>query len=152
IAAGEAKASEATTRGALEETRNERDRANTESKNAELARAEADRRARVAESRRLVSEALLAGDTYPIRGLLLAVEAIRTTRNFSEPDLSGAEQFVLDRLPSVGGTPLSSHEGPVFALALSSDGTRLVTGSADKTARVWDLAQADPNTTVRTLR
>ena len=31
------------------------------------------------------------------------------------------------------------HSGEVLAVAFSPDGTRLVTGSADKTARVWDL-------------
>jgi len=33
---------------------------------------------------------------------------------------------------------LRGHTGPILAVAYSSDGRRIVTGSADKTARVWD--------------
>ncbi|MFO0930565.1 MAG: hypothetical protein U0736_26630, partial [Gemmataceae bacterium] len=34
----------------------------------------------------------------------------------------------------------TAHDGPVTALAVSPDGKRLLTGSADRTAVVWDLA------------
>ncbi len=37
-------------------------------------------------------------------------------------------------------TLLKGHEDVVSALAFSSDGTRLISGSADKTAIIWDLA------------
>ena len=37
---------------------------------------------------------------------------------------------------------LLGHDSPVVSLAFSSDGTKLVSGSTDKTARVWDLADA----------
>ncbi|KAF7292651.1 WD40 repeat protein [Mycena indigotica] len=44
---------------------------------------------------------------------------------------------------------LEGHTGPVHAVALSHDGTRVVTASADKTARVWSLdAARDRGTTV----
>ncbi len=39
---------------------------------------------------------------------------------------------------------ITGHEGPILALDFSRDGTKLVSGSADKTARVWNLA--DPQT------
>ncbi len=32
------------------------------------------------------------------------------------------------------------HEGPVYSVAFSPDGTQIVTGSGDQTARLWDLA------------
>jgi WD40 repeat protein/serine/threonine protein kinase len=35
-------------------------------------------------------------------------------------------------------TALRGHTGPILAVAYSPDGQRIVTGSADKTARVWD--------------
>jgi WD40 repeat protein len=38
-------------------------------------------------------------------------------------------------------TTLTGHAGPVYAVAFSPDGTRLVTASGDRTARLWD-AQA----------
>ena len=38
---------------------------------------------------------------------------------------------------------LYGHEGVIRSLAFSANGTRLVTGSADKSARIWDLADAN---------
>ena len=35
---------------------------------------------------------------------------------------------------------LVGHPGGVFSVALSPDGTRIVSGSGDKTLRVWDTA------------
>ena len=43
-------------------------------------------------------------------------------------------------------TPLVGHEGPVTCAAFSPDGTRCITGSLDKTVRVWET------TTGRLLR
>ncbi len=37
---------------------------------------------------------------------------------------------------------LLGHDGPIAALAFSNDNTRVASGSADKTARVWDLRDA----------
>ncbi len=37
-----------------------------------------------------------------------------------------------------------SHDGPVDAAAFSPDGTRVVTGSDDRTARLWDSATGQP--------
>lgn len=37
---------------------------------------------------------------------------------------------------------LLGHEGPVSALAFSPDNTRIVSGSADKTTRIWTLADS----------
>ena len=45
-------------------------------------------------------------------------------------------------VPGVGTTAriYSGHAGPVIALAATPDGTRFVTGGADRTARVWETA------------
>ena len=40
----------------------------------------------------------------------------------------------------LGGT-LAGHTDDVTAVAFSSDGKRVVTGSADKTAKVWELKE-----------
>jgi WD40 repeat protein len=34
---------------------------------------------------------------------------------------------------------LEGHQGWVYSTSFSADGTHVVTASADKTARVWDL-------------
>jgi WD40 repeat protein len=38
---------------------------------------------------------------------------------------------------------LAGHKGPVLRVAFSPDGSRIVTASADKTARVWDAATGE---------
>ena len=44
---------------------------------------------------------------------------------------------------------LTGHEGPVTSLAFNKDGTRLISGSGDKSARVWNAADAQfPQLTV----
>jgi WD40 repeat protein len=37
------------------------------------------------------------------------------------------------------GSDLHGHEAEVWSVAFSPDGTRLVTGSGDKTARLWRI-------------
>lgn len=59
--------------------------------------------------------------------------------------LAGAQQerpaiFLVDLTAGEVVQTLLGHEGPIGALAFHHDGTKLVSGSADKTARVWNLA------------
>ncbi|MCO6458837.1 MAG: hypothetical protein J5I93_26315, partial [Pirellulaceae bacterium] len=56
---------------------------------------------------------------------------------------SGRDAIVVRELASgkVWHT-LLGHEGPITSLAFSGDGTRIASGSADKTARIWDLRDA----------
>ncbi len=42
------------------------------------------------------------------------------------------------------GEPLK-HDGPVHAVAFSPDGTRVVTGSEDGTARLWNVPRSVPD-------
>jgi WD40 repeat protein len=44
---------------------------------------------------------------------------------------------------------LAGHTGPVWSVAFSPDGRRLVSGSTDQTIRVWDLATGQPVETLR---
>jgi WD40 repeat protein len=41
-------------------------------------------------------------------------------------------------------TPALAHHGDVYTAAFSPDGTRVVTASADQTARVWDASTGKP--------
>ena len=53
--------------------------------------------------------------------------------------------------PAAGGLPRTflGHTGPVFRLAISPDGTRLVTGGFDNTVRLWDMRSATEFLTLR---
>jgi WD40 repeat protein len=42
------------------------------------------------------------------------------------------------------GEPLNGHEGNVLSAAFSPDGKRIVTASADNTARLWDAETGHP--------
>jgi len=39
---------------------------------------------------------------------------------------------------------LKGHSGPVFGVAFSPDGNRIVSGSLDETVKVWDIASPQP--------
>ena len=45
------------------------------------------------------------------------------------------------------GEPLTGHEGLVNSAAFSPDGRRIVTASADNTARLWDIVTASADNT-----
>ena len=107
--------------------------------------AAAEKNARIADSGRLVAEARTALANHPQRSLILAVEAVKATRDHNEPVMPAAQTMLQEGLSNVGGKPLIGHEGPINALVFASDG-RLVTAGSDGTARVWDLKnpQAEP--------
>jgi hypothetical protein len=108
-------------------------------KKAVEARKRAEELARIAESRRLAAEARSSlGSGHPQQALILAVEAVKATRDLGEPIVPATETTLHEVLSQVGGTSLSWHEGPIVALGFTPDG-RLVTAGWDATARVWDL-------------
>ena len=93
-----------------------------------------------------MAEARQARDKQPLQALLLASAAVQSTlRRLPEGfTLPSARQTLRDTLASVGGRVLIGHERQVNCVAASPDGRWVVTGSADKTARLWDLRATDP--------
>jgi hypothetical protein len=58
-------------------------------------------------------------------------------------ELAGGKGSVVQLLDVVTLSPVASfpgHRGPIFSVAFSADGRRLVSGSRDGTLRLWDVA------------
>ncbi len=102
------------------------------------AAAEAKKQTRNANAQRLAAISREVVSARPQLCLILAVEAVRVTLDHGEPVAPTAKQAIVTAVSSVQGRGLSGHEAKVWTLAFAPDG-RLVTGSGDKTARVWDL-------------
>jgi WD40 repeat protein len=119
--------------------------ANAETKIAIAETAEAEKETRLAERNiRIANAGRLAAcsrDAFPERpqqSLILAVEAIRATRDYGEPVVVAAQQALQDSLSGSHGRALTGYSGEVSALTLAPDG-RPVTGSTDGSAWVFDL-------------
>jgi uncharacterized caspase-like protein/energy-coupling factor transporter ATP-binding protein EcfA2 len=92
--------------------------------------------------RELAARALYIMLVWAQAGLELAVQAIGENREKLPNQLFSTVQGSLQQamnLAHVSNT-LIGHEASVWSVAFSSDGTRIVSGSEDRTIRLWDLA------------
>ena len=138
--------------------------ARTEVTNARIA--ETSARAAEAEQRRLAeseaaarqtadartAEAVAAAETFEYNAYVANVEMagaamemrrfdrVRQRLDAGTPRLRGWEWRWLNASADTSLAELNGHTGPVYAAAFSPDGTRIVTASDDRTARVWDTA------------
>jgi hypothetical protein len=103
-------------------------------------------------STRLTAQSATARNSFPQRSVLLAFEAMAVCQ--TNPGLSAvaAEQSLRDAVQNLGGVGLCGHQGAIAAVVISPDGRWLVTGSRDKTARLWDLRANEPEITARVLK
>lgn len=107
---------------------------------------------RIATAMRLAAQSQGIRDELPVQSLLLAREALETTRKYDGTILPPAHQSLRDSLLRIGGQPFTAHEGGIYAAATSPDGRWLVTGSDDTTVRLWDLAATNPEASAVVLR
>src|SRR5262249_5486173 len=113
----------------------DRQRAEDEKRLADLARQQKEKQLLRAESLLYVLQVREAHQHLLDHDLVHCREALDSCRW----DLRGLEhRYVLRQLQQKAHT-LYGHTGDVRSLALSGDGKRLVSGSSDKTIKVWDL-------------
>jgi len=106
---------------------------------SESNRAAAEEQARIANVRRLAAESSSALKENPQRSLLLAVEAVKAGRSLHGVRLATAEQALRAALGFIGGRLVARADGPITIVAISPDKRWVVTGSLDKTTRLWFL-------------
>ncbi|MGP0063316.1 MAG: hypothetical protein ACLQGP_06895 [Isosphaeraceae bacterium] len=87
-----------------------------------------------------VSDFLLASAAYDNRDVYLAAERLGNV----PPDQRGWEWRYLKRLTGGALFTLYGHTESVKSASFSPDGTRIVTGSLDNTAKVWDAQTGSP--------
>jgi WD40 repeat protein/serine/threonine protein kinase/tetratricopeptide (TPR) repeat protein len=94
----------------------------------------ADARADELNYRLGISEFLLASEAYEDGDVIVAADRLDNV----PPSQRGWEWSYLKRLTRGGLFTLYGHTDHVTAARFSADGSRIVTGSNDRTARVWD--------------
>jgi WD40 repeat protein len=104
----------------------------------------AERRAAEARARELATDATESLNQDPELSLLLALEAVNSTTKVRESPVPAAENAVQNAVFFARARlTFRRHSGYVTAVAFSSDGKRVATGSADHTVMVWDAASGE---------
>ena len=117
-------------------------------KEADTARANAKREANLARAGRLAAQSQVVLDDDPRLSLLLSIESLNLAVQEGQNNFPVAETVLRRAIEKVGNSlALTGHTLPIRALDFSSDGRWLVTGSEDRTIRLWDLTEEDPSTT-----
>jgi WD40 repeat protein len=115
---------------------------------AEAKRIAAQRDVRAVTAKYLAAQSQKLAASEPWQAVAVSVEAVRSTLGVDGVIVAEAHQSLRDSLYRCSGShnvdsiELRGHAGPIGSIAVSPDGRWLVTGSTDRTARVWDL-QAD---------
>ncbi len=103
-----------------------------------------------ARARQLVASSISNEDTDPELSILLAAHAVGATWPWGHSVLPEAEDELHHAImASHVRLTLRGHGDSVDSVAWSPDGKWLATGSADKTAKVWDAASGQEQLTLR---
>lgn len=68
------------------------------------------------------------------------LKTVATTTDGRQPFMTGPAEAELQRIPHEFLQKFKGHTEPINAVAFSADGSRILTGSEDHTAKLWDTA------------
>ena len=68
-----------------------------------------------------------AAERKPVKALAHAVKV-------------AVQQAAAEKVAAETALTLEGHSGPVYSVSFSPDGKRIVSGSADKTVKIWDIS------------
>jgi serine/threonine protein kinase/WD40 repeat protein/outer membrane protein assembly factor BamB len=105
----------------------------------------------ITEAMRLVSESRSNRDQFPVRSLLLTVEAAQSTRRHGEPIILQAHEMLLNAPSILGGWPLAGHDSELSQVTISPDERWFVT-VCGPTVSLWPLPLEDGNQPARVLK
>ncbi len=103
------------------------------------AQANAENQTRVAIANELSAYSNASLRDFPQRSLLLAIEALRTNKNYGEEPQLSAQQAMRDALVNYQGTGIGKHRFSVNKSAVSPDGQWYATVSNDGQTFLWKL-------------
>lgn len=101
------------------------------------------RAARAALSAQIATHSQLLRGAFPLKRLLLAVEALNITDRFDEPPGAAAEEALRDALSDAGGLVFGAPGKPLASVEVSANRRWLATAAEDDDVRLWNI-QAGP--------
>jgi len=130
-------------------------------KNKQLA-ANLEDELRISKAVRLATQSQNVRAKFPVRSLLLGIEAVETTRQHDGSIHALARESLFDAIGQVGGIPCVGHEARVEDVAFSPNGHWLATcggdwaplsrEDGDYSVRLWDLTAEAPASSSIVLR
>ena len=139
-AIGVAKTNEIAANAAADEANRQKEEVARQKEEVTKQKDEVTRQFIMSTSRLLAAKSASIRRDNPIRSLLIGIEALEVTRRAGLPMQGLAYENLILGVAEVGGTPIRGHTESVSGLTISNDGRRLITTSADRTMRIWNLS------------